>query len=214
MKTVLDLPTGKIDLDVNKKMAIATFNGDVSFEDYKRTLLGGAELARRGTVDSVIMDRRDISKLDAECRLWVKNEYLKVHVKPLIPKMRKVAVIQSKTILGQVYGQTIYKTLSMFYPNLTFKSFTDLKDAVEWICPTEITGNMVVEDFIQAKEKLKKKSVDISPESQEIKPIIISKKPIIQENKQNENVLEVAGAKGKQSSSFFDKVFHALFPGS
>jgi len=211
MKTILKLPTTSISVDFKNKLAVGILIGDVTFQDYKEMLLAGAELARIGKIDSIIMDRREVNKLDAECRVWVKTEYLKHHVKPLIPKMRKVAVIQSKSILGQIYGQTIYKTLALFYPNLTFKSFAEIDEAKEWITPIEPKGNMVAEDFInEGNTTIDKENEALVASYSQKNEALMSRSSIIQQSIEKERVLKKA-AEQKQSNSFFDKVFNALF---
>jgi len=204
MKNLLDLSTAKLSINEKENILLASFTGDVKFEDYKGVLLLGAEWASTGKIDSIILDRRHTGKLDAECRVWVKNEYLKKHVKSVVPKVKQVAVVQAKTILGQISGQTVYKTLSMFYPNLTFKSFAKLEDAKIW-AGLEKNENPIT---IKAKREVQKPNKLVVKNR---KPLSVTAQ-ILKKHRDNDPEFRNKTPQKKQSSSFFDKVFHALFP--
>ncbi|MEL7147403.1 MAG: hypothetical protein AAFO69_13600 [Bacteroidota bacterium] len=147
MKLILDKPTTKLFYSSEDKIVMGKMRGDISFQDYKEMLLTGAELAKKGKIDKIILDRRYITKQDAECRTWVKNYYIKKHVKPLVPSIRKVAIIESQTIVGKIYGKTILATLSLFYPTMKMKSFDELEDGLDWMTAEKL-AETVVEDLL------------------------------------------------------------------
>ena len=216
MDKILQLPSTELTIDYSRKMAKIAFIGDIRFDDYKEVLLSAAELVRSQGVENIIMDRTQIEKLDAECRVWVKNEYLKVHIKPLIPKLNKVAVVDSASIVGQIYGKAIYKTLSIVYPSLTFKFFSKLDKAINWFEPGIVTerklvtqekivnnGSLVVGD----RDHSNSKPVQ-NPGSE------VSKRNIIaaSEKKSRKAVVAEKQISEKAKTSLFDKIFNALFP--
>lgn len=147
MKYVLKNESAHLSVDYDRALLVCAFFGDVKFEDYQSVLLAAAEEVRSNGVRNVIMDRSKIEKIDAQCRIWVKNEYLKNHIKPLVPKINKVAAVNSVSIIGHVYGKAIYQTLSFIYPSLTFKFFSSLDKASAWF-REEDKGTMMVEDVL------------------------------------------------------------------
>ncbi len=214
MKTILKLPTTAMAVDFNKKIAVGLFKGDVTFEDYKEMLLAGAELARQGRIDSILMDRRQVGKLDAQCRIWVKNEYFKNHIKPIVPKMKRVAVVQSNSMIGQIYGNTIYKTLSLIYPNLAFKNFKNVKSAMKWIELKEQPVTMVAEDFLDSQEKILAEQQALLKDYSDRNKEINKKREIIRESNRKQKELALHDDIEESKTSFFDKVFQVLFPHS
>lgn len=132
MKTLLSLDSGDLVISDNDNSQRINWSENVTFDDYKQLLLLAAKTAEEGYIN-VIIDRSDLGELPAECRVWMKNEYLKEYASKVIPTLRKVAIIQSKSILGQIYFSTISKAVPLKYPNLAFKSFNDEKNALEWI---------------------------------------------------------------------------------
>ncbi|MEL6558024.1 MAG: hypothetical protein AAFQ94_07560 [Bacteroidota bacterium] len=216
MDKILRLPSTELTIDYSRKMAKISFIGDIRFDDYKEALLSAAELVRSQGVENIIMDRTRIEKLDAECRVWVKNEYLKVHIKPLIPKLNKVAVVDSASIVGQIYGKAIYKTLSLVYPSLTFKFFSKLDKAINWFEPGMVTerklvtqekkvnnGSLVVGDRVHSNRKPVQ-----TPGSEVNKRNIIA----ANEKKSQKAVVAEKQISEKAKTSLFDKIFNALFP--
>ena len=148
MKYVLKNESAHLSVDYDRGMLICAFFGDVQFDNYKEVLLAAAEEVRSNGVRNIIMDRSKVEKIDGQCRIWVKTVYLKTHISPLVPKLHKVAAVNSVSIIGQVYGKAIYQTLSFIYPTLTFKFFSNLEKAMKWFAETEEKGTLMVEDIL------------------------------------------------------------------
>lgn len=148
MNIVLENGSGRLSVDYNRAMLICAFIGNVRFEDYTALLLHAAEEVRSKGVRNVIMDRTQIEKIDGECRVWVKNVYLKTHIKPLVPKLNKVAAVNSASIVGMIYGKAIYQTFSLIYPTMEFKFFPSMEKALAWFREAEEKGTLMVEDVL------------------------------------------------------------------
>lgn len=148
MKTILKNSSGHLSVDYDRAMLICAFVGDVQFDDYTALLLASAEEVRTNGVRNVIMDRTQIEKIEGECRVWVKNVYLKTHIKPLVPKLHKVAAVNSASIIGMIYGKAIYQTFSLIYPTMQFKFFPSIQKALAWFKESEEKGTMMVEDVL------------------------------------------------------------------
>ena len=201
MKKILDKSTTKLFIDTDKKVVLGQMSGDILFDDYKAMLLGGAELAANDRVNNIIIDRRNVLKQDAECRLWVKNYYLKEHVKPVVPKIKKVAIVESKSIVGRIYGKTIFASLSLIYPTLSIKSFPDVKKAFEWVI--EKPSKPVVVDEI------------INDEKNFFDDVITLENKIIEEERKEELVHsngESTKDESSRESSLINKLFKYFFP--
>ncbi len=203
MKKILERTTTKLFVDLDEKVVLGQMNGDILFEDYKDMLLGGAKLASNGKINNIIIDRRNILKQDAECRLWVKNYYLKEHLKPLVPKIQKVAIVESKSIVGKIYGKTIFASLNLIYPNLKMKSFSELDKALEWI----------------KTEKPKPVHIDevINDEKNFFNDVVTLENKIIEEENKKELVTAGHGKKGEaeafsKDSSLINKLLKYFFP--
>lgn len=148
MKYIVKNKCAHLSVDYDRSLLVCAFFGDVQFDEYTEVLLAAAEEVRSNGVSNVLMDRSKIEKIDGQCRLWVKNEYLKTHIKPLVPKLNKVAAVNSASIVGKVYGKAIYQMLSIIYPSLTFKFFPSIDKAMAWFRETEEKGTMMVEDIL------------------------------------------------------------------
>ncbi|MEL7147393.1 MAG: STAS/SEC14 domain-containing protein [Bacteroidota bacterium] len=133
MKTLLKLPTTGLLLDNERKLMVATLKGNIDFEDYKAMLMGTIELAAQDQAAYVILDRRQIRSLSTECRLWVKNFYIKQYAKPVAHKIKKIAIVESRSTVGQLYGKAIHTAMRLMYPNLKMKYFKNYNAAEAWI---------------------------------------------------------------------------------
>jgi len=133
MDKILTLSTAELDVDFEKKFLLLTWNGKVELDDYKNILTKAVEISGVHNLHSVIINRLKLEELSTECRIWMKSHFLKTIVKPLIPKLSKVATVESKSVIGQVYTSTISKTVGLIYPNLKFKSFKTQEEAMDWV---------------------------------------------------------------------------------
>lgn len=132
LKLILDQPTATLHVDIEKRTLMCSFKGHIDFNEYKKVLLMAVDTVAEHKVHNIMMNRLEVEVLPPECRLWVKNEYLKTHIKPHIPNLNKVAVVESKSILGNLYGKAIYQMLSLIYPSLSFKFFNTVDAGMAW----------------------------------------------------------------------------------
>lgn len=128
----LKLSTSTLKVDIENKTLMCTFIGDIQFSDYKGVLLAAVDQVAQHGIVNIMMNRLELKELPAECRIWVKNEYLKKHIKPHIPNLNKVAVVESKSMLGALYGKAIYQMLSFIYPSLSFRFFDNVDEGLSW----------------------------------------------------------------------------------
>jgi hypothetical protein len=128
----LKLPTSTLKVDIANKTLMCSFVGDIQLSDYKGVLLAAVDQVAEHGITNIMMNRLDLKELPPECRIWVKSEYLKNHIKPHIPNLNKVAVVESKSILGALYGKAIYQMLSFIYPSLSFRFFDNVDEALSW----------------------------------------------------------------------------------
>lgn len=143
MDRILTTSTSTLDLDIENSITIVSFRGKVKFDEYKEALMKAVDLVGEHRLENVMMNRLEIGELEPECRLWVKNEYLKVHIKPLIPNIHKVAVIESTSIVGAFYGKALYSALSLIYPNLTFKYYDTVQEGLNWFKEEKLAPNQL-----------------------------------------------------------------------
>ena len=132
MDQILTLNTATLTVDFSSGFLLITWHGRVDFEEYKEVLTKASEIVELHDIRNVIINRLDLSELNTECRVWMKNHFLKGVVKPLIPMLSKVATIESRSTIGQIYSKTISKTVSLVYPNLSFRSFDSEIEAYKW----------------------------------------------------------------------------------
>lgn len=201
MKNILNRTTTRLFVDFDQKIVVGQMTGDIVFDDYKAMLLGGARLAQMGKVDRIIIDRREVLKQDAECRLWVKNYYFKRHIKPLVPNVKQVAIVEPQSVAGKIYGKTIFASLRLIYPNLKIKSFDGLDEAIQWSgCKDKPTVG--VEELIY--------------DEQSFFEDILSKESEIVEDEKNKQLVSVdstkAGIQQSSESSLINKLFKYFFP--
>ncbi len=137
MDVIVEQKTATLSVDFQSGFLLITWHGRVDFEEYKNVLTKARDIADVHGVRNVIINRLDLQELNTECRVWMKNHFLKEMVRPLIPKLSKVATIESRSAIGQIYSKTISKTVSLVYPNLSFKSFGSEIEAYKWFVDSE-----------------------------------------------------------------------------
>jgi hypothetical protein len=135
----LTLPTSTLKVDVENKTLMCTFVGDIKLADYKAVLLAAVDQVAEHGISNIMMNRLELKELPPECRIFVKNEYLKKHIKPHIPNLNKVAIVESKSMLGALYGKAIYQMLSLIYPALSFKFFDNVDEGLAWFQNKQFT---------------------------------------------------------------------------
>jgi hypothetical protein len=160
MKRILTSNSATIDLDIASSIVMVSFKGKVQFDQYKDALMRTVELVTEHTIENIMMNRLEIGELDPECRIWVKNEYLKVHIKPCIPNIKKVAVVEAKSIIGAFYGKALYSALSMIYPNLTFRYCDSISQAMGWFNEDKLAPNQLreYEYYVLGNDNVKENS--------------------------------------------------------
>lgn len=135
-------PTAKTEINTQDRYAIGTMDGDVTFEDYKDMLISIGESIRAGEVDSMIINRIDAGKIDTAGRVWLKNVGFKEYSTEA-NSLKKFAIVKSKSAIGELYANTIYPAVKLFYPSLTIKSFNSLDKAIEWVTEGNHVTNTV-----------------------------------------------------------------------
>ncbi len=135
MDKLLSYKTASLSVDFSYRFLLISWHGNVDFEEYKSVLTKATEIAEVHDITDVIINRLELRELNTECRVWMKNYFLKELVRPVIPNLTKVATIESRSAIGQIYAKTISKAVSMVYPNLTFRSFASESAAYRWINP-------------------------------------------------------------------------------
>ena len=160
MDRILSLNTATLAVDFSQKFLLITWHGKVNFDDYKSVLIQATEITKVHGIQHVVINRLDLQELSTECRVWMKNHFLKKLVKPIIPMLSKVATIEAKSAIGQIYSNTISKTVSLVYPNLTFKSFSSESDAYKWINPKQ--SELVPEPVLVGRSRKAKAPVEES----------------------------------------------------
>ena len=128
-----ELETADAALDYESKTLQINWKGNVDFEDYQEVLLSAVKLAEEGKLINLVLNRLNLVELNVECRVWLKNDFLKGYAKPVIPLLRKVATVEAKSTWGRFYTNAITKTVSIVYPNMSFKSFSSEDEAYDWI---------------------------------------------------------------------------------
>ena len=202
MKLLIDRPTTQLYYDANQRVVMGKMIGDIKLVDYQKMLLTGAKLAKAGKVDKIIVDRREITRQDSQCRLWVKNYYIREHVKPLVPSIKKVAIIDAKSAVGRWYGKTILSTLSLFYPNLRMKSFEELESAKEWMTQNGSDSVLIEEETIQEEKFIQ--YTPIRKAESETEQVTVEPTPIYT-NEVNQS---------SKTASLLNRLFSYFFPES
>ena len=137
MDVIVEQNTATLSVDFQSGFLLITWHGRVDFEEYRNVLEKAKDIAEIHQIKNVIINRLDLQELNTECRVWMKNHFLKEMVRPLIPKLSKVATIESRSAIGQIYSKTISKTVSLVYPNLSFRSFGSEIEAYKWFVDGE-----------------------------------------------------------------------------
>lgn len=156
-------PTATLKVNLSTSTLICSFRGNIEFGEYKAVLLAAVDAVAQHKITNIMMNRLEVVELPPECRIWVKNEYLKKHIKPHIPNLNKVAVVESKSLFGALAGKAIYRMLSFIYPNLTFRFFKTVSSGLAWFAGEHQPSveEESLEDELVFEEELVGEKIDV-----------------------------------------------------
>ena len=127
------LNTAIIYVDPKIKLLEIEWLGKVDPEEYKSTMLEAARLVGEERYGHAIINRLKLDEVSPDSALWLKKEYVKVHLKPIINKLKKVATVESKSAFSRFYSNSLTLATKVVYPSLSIKSFGYKEEALEWM---------------------------------------------------------------------------------
>ena len=77
MDRILALKTATLAVDFSERFLLITWHGVVDFEEYKRVLTKAVEITEVHGIQNVVINRLNLKELNTECRVWMKNYFLK-----------------------------------------------------------------------------------------------------------------------------------------
>ncbi|MEQ9405164.1 MAG: STAS/SEC14 domain-containing protein [Cyclobacteriaceae bacterium] len=125
-------PTANIYLDKDAKLLEIEWLGKVGSHDYQKTMMEARNLVGDG-YSQVIINRMRLEEINPDSALWLKKEFIKVHLKPVIHNLKKVATVESKSAFSRFYSNSLTLAVKVIYPSLSIKSFPSKDDALEWM---------------------------------------------------------------------------------
>lgn len=120
-------------LERDAKIVKVIWYGKVDLETASAILTRGADLVEEGLADKLLLNRRELIEFDKEARNWIKEDLLKVRAKRIVHLVDKVATINSKTTLGNLFATVVSTAIRLFYPSLRMSSFETEEDAASWL---------------------------------------------------------------------------------
>lgn len=128
-----DTSTAKIFIDSANKCLEILWLGKVDYDDYQKTMLEAKRLVDEEGYGHAIINRLQLDEISPDSALWLKKEFIKIHLKPIINKLQKVATVESKSTFSRFYSNSLTLATKVIYPNLSIKSFGGRDEALTWI---------------------------------------------------------------------------------
>ncbi len=125
--------TSNIVIDEERKFLEIRWKGKVDYDDYKKTMLEAGRLVEEENFSQAIINRLELDEISPESALWLKKEFVKVHLKPIINKLKKVATVESKSAFSRFYSNSLTLAIKVVYPGLSIKSFSSKEEAFGWM---------------------------------------------------------------------------------
>ena len=127
------LGTATIFTDDSCKLLEIQWRGKVDFDDYKKTMLEAGRLVDEENYCHAIINRLNLGEVSPDSAVWLKKEFVKVHLKPIINKLKKVATVESKSSFSRFYSNSLTLATKVVYPSLSIKSFGTKEEALSWM---------------------------------------------------------------------------------
>ena len=107
--------------------------GKVDTEDYKSTMLEAKRLVEEEGYGHAIINRLKLDEINPDSAIWLKKEFVKVHLKSITKNLKKVATVESKSAFSRFYSNSLTLSAKVIYPSLSIKSFPSKETALDWI---------------------------------------------------------------------------------
>ncbi|WP_207436181.1 hypothetical protein [Sabulibacter ruber] len=134
--TCQTLPYTNVYVDNTLRVVHVEYEGFVPSSVYRKTILWVLELIKTSNLEACVYDIRKLKSLQPQDQDWLIDEIL-----PMLKKtpMRKLAVLESKSELGQLnLSQLVYYTPFSF----ELQYFEDAESALEWIKQSQTADNL------------------------------------------------------------------------
>ncbi len=128
----LGTSTGNVYVDPDQDLLEIKWQGKVDFNDYKKVMMAARDLVGEGYGNAII-NRLELEEINPDSALWLKKEFIKVHLKPVIHNLKKVATIESKSAFSRFYSNSLTLAAKVIYPSLSIKSFATKEEAMNWM---------------------------------------------------------------------------------
>lgn len=124
--------TATILIDPVAKLLEIQWLGVVDSNDYQKTMMEAKNLVAQGYKYAII-NRLKLEVIHPDSALWLKKEFVKEHLKPVINNLSKVATVESKSAFSRFYSNSLTLAIKVIYPNLSIKSFSSKEEALSWM---------------------------------------------------------------------------------
>ncbi|MEM9337986.1 MAG: hypothetical protein AAGA66_04605 [Bacteroidota bacterium] len=125
--------TSTIYVDKSRKFLEIRWLGRVDFDDYKQTMLEAGRLVGEEGFQNAIINRLELEEISPDAAVWLKKEFVKVHLRPIVNTLKKVATVESKSAFSRFYSNSLTLAIKVVYPSLSIKSFSSKEEAFTWM---------------------------------------------------------------------------------
>lgn len=125
--------TANLHVDRNLKLLEVEWLGKVDHGDYQMILLEANRLVKEEGIEHAILNRLNLDEISPDSALWLKKEFIKVHLKPIIGKLKNCATVEAKSAFSRFYSNSLTLAVKVIYPSLSIKSFPSKETAIAWM---------------------------------------------------------------------------------
>lgn len=151
MKTLFEAEDAIFQFDEENTTFQFGWKGTVGLASMQKIMRMATEIAKKHENVHWLVDRRALEGYDAECRIWIKNDFVKKDGKDMILKIDKIAVLESESPMATIASNVLAEAIKNVNPSIESKTFDYAQPASNWLA-----GIVAQEPVVEKKKGLRK----------------------------------------------------------
>jgi len=149
MKTLYEAEDAIFQFDKGNVTFQFSWRGTVGLTSMQKIMRMATEIAKEYQNVHWLVDRRSLEGYSAECRIWIKNDFITKEGKDMLVKVDKIAVLESESPIATLSSNILAEAIKKANPSIESKFFDYTQPASNWL------AGIVVEASPEKKSKLR-----------------------------------------------------------
>lgn len=109
------------------------WKGTVGLPSMQKIMRMASEIAESFKTVHWLVDRRALEGYDAECRIWIKNDFVNKEGTEMLKKIDKIAVLESESPMATISSNVLAEAIKKVNPSIESKVFDYAQPASNWL---------------------------------------------------------------------------------